>query len=111
MTLIQKLAKMTMEQSGEDLSDIDPRTGARKKRTEPDNRLLPDDDEIDEQSEMIQPPLKLLENESKAAKSEAAAVAGYLDGEMTTPNEEGKLLEKRNNTFILEFLFCGLYHL
>lgn len=32
MTLIQKLAQMSMDQYGDDLSDIDPSTGARRKQ-------------------------------------------------------------------------------
>ena len=79
MTLIQKLAKMTMEQSGEDLSDIDPRTGARRKAAaHQDNRAL-EEDGVDEESEVIRGPTRGIEEESRARKSEAAAVAGYID--------------------------------
>jgi len=43
MTLIQKLAQMSMDQYGDDLTDVDPSTGARKKhgknRGPPDNKI------------------------------------------------------------------------
>ena len=79
-----------MEQSGEDLTDIDPTTGARRKRRERDNRLVPDDnDDVDEESVVVQVPVRSAESESQAAKLEAAAVAGYLDDNVKKPAEEG----------------------
>ena len=91
MTLIQKLAKMTMEQNGEDLSDIDPRTGARRKTTNiQDNRVVgEEEDGVDESSEVIQPEVRSMDNESRTAKEEAAAIAGYIDVEGTA-KKEGK---------------------
>ena len=83
MTLIQKLAKMTMEQSGEDLSDIDPRTGARRKTiAHQDNRDLEEQGGVDEESEVIRGPTRGVGEENRAEKNEAAAVAGYLDENM-----------------------------
>ena len=88
--MIQKLAKMTMEQSGEDLTDIDPTTGARRKRRERDNRLVPEDnDDVDEESVVVQVPVRSAESRSQAAKLEAAAVAGYLDDNVKKPAEDG----------------------
>ena len=81
---------MTMEQSGEDLTDIDPTTGARRKRRERDNRLVPDDnDDVDEESVVVQVPVRSVESESQAAKLEAAAVAGYLDDNVKKLAEDG----------------------
>ncbi|XP_053408690.1 dynein axonemal assembly factor 8-like isoform X2 [Mercenaria mercenaria] len=56
MTLIQKLAQMSMTQYGEDLSDIDPTTGATRKhevhnRAPRDNREVEED--VDEESEVM----------------------------------------------------------
>ena len=80
---------MTMEQSGEDLTDIDPTTGARRKRRERDNRLVPDDNDVDEESVVVQVPVRSAESESQAAKLEAAAVAGYLDDNVKKADAEG----------------------
>ena len=90
MTLIQKLAKLTMEQSGEDLSDIDPRTGARRKTvTHQDNRAL-EEGGVDEESEVIRGPTRGVEDESRSGKAEAAAVAGYIDEQKTEDTEKVK---------------------
>lgn len=47
MTLIQKLAQMSMTQYGEDLSDIDPTTGATRKK-EVHNRAPRDNKKVEE---------------------------------------------------------------
>ena len=94
-----------MEQSGEDLTDIDPTTGARRKRRERDNRLVPDDD-VDEESVMVQGPARSAENESQAAKLEAAALAGYLDDNVKKPDEEG-ILKQRKSYQELAYLSKG----
>ena len=57
MTLIQKLAQMSMNQYGEDLSDIDPTTGARRRqdlhnRAQNDNKQDSDND-VDSESEVM----------------------------------------------------------
>lgn len=56
MTLIEKLAQISMTRYGEDLSDINPTTGATRKkelynRAPVDNRAVHDD--VDEDSEVI----------------------------------------------------------
>ena len=90
---------MTMEQSGEDLTDIDPTTGARRKRRERDNRLVTDDNDdvdVDEESAVVQVPVRSAESESQAAKLEAAAVAGYLDDNVKKPDEEGIFKQRKS---------------
>ena len=91
MTLIQKLAKLTMEQSGEDLSDIDPRTGARRKTvTQQDNRTLEEGVGVDEESEVIKGPTRGVDDKSRSEKAEAAAVAGFLDEQRAEDMEKVK---------------------
>ena len=61
MTLIQRLAQMSMEKYGDDLKDVDPSTGAKIVNRIPDNDAavgidtpsLTISDDVDEESEMI----------------------------------------------------------
>ena len=92
LTLIQRLAQMTMEQCGEDLSDLDPSTGARPKRFQDkngvDNRDLDNEDSV---SEEIQSARRDLSKEEMMER-ELNNIRPFLDQLSTAQSDTGNIL-------------------